>query len=251
MGDLERRFPHAYGVVQSHVTKKDEKRPLKIIRGVVPEEDKKQEAIDKKREAIDWENRFIKQQYIEWIDARLVLESHRRQTHERRMSERWREIYRSERMREIDLILQYFLIIIERLENYESYIASVDLDKMYDYIITFLSKIKRNERYSVNSLSPLYIIRMYVILLQDYNHHYTNTLQVLYDFIYEFSPKLRTKYKLTPRELEGKPVEDDSTCTGASCGGLFDWFRKGGTRRKIKKNKSKKRKSKKRMNRIR
>ena len=134
-----------------------------------------------------------------------------------------------------------------------------DFDVRYDIkpndLTTFLSQIKSNvpygNRYSFNET---------LSLSRSDGVYYTNTFQVLYDFIYEFSPILREKYELTPREytledkpvtLEGNPVEDDSTCTGASCGGLFDWFRKGGTRRKIKKNKSKKRKSKKRRNRIR
>jgi hypothetical protein len=247
MGDLERQFPYAYGVVQSHVTKKDKKRPLKIIRGVVPEEDKKQEAIDKKQEAIDWENRFIKQQYIEWIDAgyiewiewidaRLVVkESHRRQTQKERMSD-------------IRHILEKFLIIIKKLEDVIGKLGFDKYDKSPNDLTTFLSKIKSNVPYG-----NLYSQGELISLSRSDGENYTNTFQVLYDFIYEFSPILRKKYHLTPREytLEGNPVEDDSTCTGASCGGLFDWFRKGGTRRKIKKNKSKKRKSKKRRNRIR
>lgn len=242
MDYLEHRFPDAYGVVQSHVTK-DEKRPPKIIRGVVPEEDKKQKAIDKKREAIDWENRFIKQQQFEFIDARLVLESRRRQTQKERMSD-------------ISRILELFIIIRDKLENYETLFSGLDLDKVPDDIKTFLSKIKSNGRDSLNFIYS-YVIRLH----KSDGDNYTNTFQVLYDFIYEFSPILREKYQLTRRftpgtadtvyTLEGNPVEDDSTCTGASCGGLFDWFRKGGTRRKIKKNKSKKRKSKKRKNRIR
>jgi hypothetical protein len=242
MGDLERRIPDAYEVVQSHVTK-DEKRPPKIIRGVVPEEDKKQKAIDKKQEAIDWENRFIKQQQFEikqqqfeFIDARLVVkESHRRQTHEQRMSD-------------IRHILETFLIIIKKLEDVIGKLGFDKYDKSPNDLTTFLSKIKSNVPYG-----NLYSQGELISLSRSDGENYTNTFQVLYDFIYEFSPILREKYQLTPRvyTLEGKPVEDDSTCTGASCGGLFDWFRKGGTRRKIKKNKSKKRKSKKRRNRIR
>jgi len=232
MDYLEDRFPDAYKVVQPHVTKKDEKRPPKIIREVVPEEDKKQEAID-------WENRV----HIEFIDARLVLESRHRQTHEQRMSD-------------ISYILKLFLNIIDKLENYETLFSGLDFDKVPDDIKTFLSKIKSNGRYSLN-----FIYSDVIRLHKSDGDNYTNTFQVLYDFIYEFSPILRKKYQLTRRftpgtadtvyTLEGNPVEDDSTCTGASCGGLFDWFRKGGTRRKIKKNKSKKRKSKKRRNRIR
>ena len=181
---------------------------------------------------------------IKFIDDRLVLDSHLHYlSHERRMSD-------------ISYILQLFLNIIIKLENYETMFSGLDLDKVPDDIKTFLSKIKSNKRYYLN-----FIYRDVISLHKGDGDNYTNTFQVLYDFIYEFSPILRKKYQLTHRftpgtadtvyTLEGKPVEDDSTCTGASCGGLFDWFRKGGTRRKIKKNKSKKRKSKKRRNRIR
>jgi hypothetical protein len=92
-----------YGVVLSHVTKKDEKRPRRNIRVVVPEKDEKQEYIDKIQEYIDWENRFIKQQYIEWLDDKLVVEeSHRSQTKKQRMSD-------------IRQILEKFLSIITPL----------------------------------------------------------------------------------------------------------------------------------------
>ena len=220
MDYLESRFPHAYGVVQSHVTKKVKKRPLKIIRGETPPLE------DKKQEAIDWGNRFM----IEFINAKLVVEkSHRHQT-------------KKERMSDIRHILETFLIIIKKLEDI---VGRPDFDR-YDIkpndLTTFLSKIKSNVPYG-NRYSYIETLS----LSRSDGGNYTNTFQVLYDFIYEFSPILLKKYHLTPRE----PVEDDSTCTGASCGGLFDWFRKGGTRRKIKKNKSKKRKSKKRTNRIR
>ena len=67
----------------------------------------------------------------------------------------------------------------------------------------------------------------------------TQFLFIVYDCIYKFSPIIKSKFKLTPR--------DESTCTGPSCGKLRK--RRGGTRRKIKKRKS--RKSKKRRNRIR
>ena len=94
---------------------------------------------------------------------------------------------------------------------------------------------------------------------------YTNTPSVLYYCIYKYSEDIRERFNLTrpkqsPRSsdgasedkvysLEGKIIEP--TCTGASCGGIFDWVtgRKGGTRRRNKKRKS--RKSNKRTNRIR
>ena len=105
---------------------------------------------------------------------------------------------------------------------------------------------------------------------------FINIVGVLYDCIYKFSPVIRSHFRLTPRPLipEEKKMKptgstdearkevhvnethkesdtDDATCTGASCGGLFDYItgRKGGTRRRNKKRKS--RKSKKRTNRIR
>ena len=96
---------------------------------------------------------------------------------------------------------------------------------------------------------------------------YTNTPSVLYYCIYHDSPLIREKFHLTrPKQqpmstdgasedkvysLEGKIIEPTESCTGASCGGIFDWVtgRKGGTRRRNKKRKS--RKSNKRTNRIR
>ena len=97
---------------------------------------------------------------------------------------------------------------------------------------------------------------------------YTNTPSVLYYCIYKYSEDIRERFNLTrpkqsPRSSDGarKDVHvnethkesdtDDATCTGASCGGIFDWVtgRKGGTRRRNKKRKS--RKSNKRTNRIR
>ena len=79
---------------------------------------------------------------------------------------------------------------------------------------------------------------------------YTNTPSVLYYCIYMYSSDIRDSYGLTPPKQQ--PMSsDDATCTGASCGGIFDWMtgRKGGTRRRNKKRKS--RKSNKRTNRIR
>ena len=96
---------------------------------------------------------------------------------------------------------------------------------------------------------------------------YTNTPSVLYYCIYKYSQNIRERFNLTrpkqsPRSSDGarKDVHvnethkesdtDDATCTGASCGGVFDWFTgRGGTRRRNKKRKS--RKSNKRTNRIR
>lgn len=96
---------------------------------------------------------------------------------------------------------------------------------------------------------------------------YTNTPSVLYYCIYKYSQNIRERFNLTrPKQqpmstdgasedkvysLEGKIIEP--TCTGASCGGIFDWVtgRKGGTRRRNKKRKSRNKKSKKRTNRIR
>lgn len=203
---------------------------------------------EKKQKDIDKERKAMAEEYIKFIDNKL--ERHRHQNPEDRISD-------------ISEISEDFLNIKYNLENYETLFPGINLTKMDDditmddHIRNFLSNIKSNDGYYYLPIIGEQLLDLY----KGVGEKYINRFHVLYDFIYKYSPTLREKYELTPRvvytlegnpvTLEGKPVEDDSTCIGASCGGLFDWFRKGGTRRKIKKNKSKKRKSKKRMNRIR